>query len=80
MKETPAERLRQARIAADFKTMKLAAASLAVEYPTYAGHENGRFEKALKDTFNDPDAQFERADYQFFVQLVQLLEQDQQKP
>lgn len=38
--------------------------------------EKGRFEQALKETFNHPDAQFERADYQFFAQLLQLLEQD----
>lgn len=49
MKETPADRLRQARIKADFKTMRLAAASLAVEYSTYAGHENGNRAMAIDD-------------------------------
>jgi hypothetical protein len=37
---------------------------------------NGRFQKALRDTFNDPDADFARADYQFFASLLRELEQD----
>lgn len=42
--------------------------------------EPGRFEKALRDTFNHPDAQFDRADYKFFAHLLRQLEQDQQNP
>jgi hypothetical protein len=36
------ERLRAARIRAGFKTMADAVNALGVEYPTYAGHENGQ--------------------------------------
>ena len=36
------ERLRAARIRAGFKTMADAVDALGVEYPTYAGHENGQ--------------------------------------
>lgn len=40
MKEEIAARIKEARIAAKFKTAGDAAASLGVKYPTYAGHEN----------------------------------------
>lgn len=49
MQEEIAARLRQARKAVPFKTAKEAAASLAVEYPTYAGHENGNRAMSLED-------------------------------
>lgn len=39
--QTPAERLREARIRAGYKTARAAAERVAVPYPTYAGHENG---------------------------------------
>ena len=41
MREEIAERLKIARIAADYKTARAAAETLGVPYPTYAGHENG---------------------------------------
>lgn len=37
----PSERLRQARKLAGFKTMREAAEAHGLDYPTYAGHENG---------------------------------------
>lgn len=40
MKEEIAARIKEARIAANFKTAGDAATSLGVKYPTYAGHEN----------------------------------------
>jgi hypothetical protein len=39
--ETPATRLKRARIEAGFRTARIAAESLGIAYPTYAGHENG---------------------------------------
>lgn len=36
-----AERLKQARMDAGYRTTRDAAASLGIAYPTYAGHENG---------------------------------------
>ena len=38
---TAAERLKDARIKAGFRTAKQAAERLATPYPTYAAHENG---------------------------------------
>jgi hypothetical protein len=34
----------------------------------------GQFPKALKDTFNEPDADWSRLDYHFFQHLAKLLE------
>jgi hypothetical protein len=33
-----------------------------------------QFPAALKATFNEPDADFDRPDYQFFLRLAKLLE------
>jgi hypothetical protein len=35
----------------------------------------GQFSKALKDTFNSPDADWSRLDYAFFRQLAQMLDE-----
>lgn len=46
------DRLKEARIAAGFDTVRRAAESLGKAYPTYAAHENGRdgfkFDEAIK--------------------------------
>lgn len=39
--DTPAERLKHARLKAGFRTAKSGAERLGVPYGTYAGHENG---------------------------------------
>jgi hypothetical protein len=35
----------------------------------------GQFPKALKDTFNEPDADWSRLDYHYFQQLAAMLEE-----
>lgn len=42
-----AARLKQARVAAGFRTAREASAQLTIPYPTYAGHENGS--RGIKD-------------------------------
>jgi hypothetical protein len=39
--DDPSERLRKARRMAGYKTMRQAAEAHGLDYPTYAGHENG---------------------------------------
>jgi len=34
----------------------------------------GQFSAALKATFNEPDADFQRLDYQFFQRLARMIE------
>jgi hypothetical protein len=34
----------------------------------------GQYPKALKDTFNEPDADWSRLDYHYFQQLTSMLE------